>query len=56
LVQGVLWLQLKAGASEWILENKANCASFKAMRRKEAQHPIEIIGAKLRGMMSWLSK
>ena len=43
-------------ASEWILENKANCAGFNAMRRRESQHPIEIIGAKLRGMMSWLSK
>ncbi len=43
-------------ASEWVLENTANCASFNAMRRKESKHPIEVIGAKLRGMMSWLSK
>ncbi len=43
-------------ASEWVLENTANCASFNTMRRKESKHPIEVIGAKLRGMMSWLSK
>jgi hypothetical protein len=24
------------------------------MREKEQQHPIEIVGAQLRGMMSWL--
>jgi len=41
-------------ASEWIQENQANCASFKTLRRKEATHPIEEIGKKLRGMMSWI--
>jgi ketol-acid reductoisomerase len=24
------------------------------LREKEKQHPIEIVGAQLRGMMSWL--
>lgn len=43
-------------ASEWILENQANCASFKTLRAKEATHPIEKIGKKLRSMMSWISK
>ncbi len=42
-------------ASEWIQENQANCASFKTIRRKEAAHPIETIGKKLRGMMSWIT-
>jgi ketol-acid reductoisomerase len=42
-------------ASEWILENQANCASFKTLRRKEAAHPIETIGKKLRSMMSWIN-
>jgi hypothetical protein len=28
--------------------------SFAALREKEKQHPIEIVGAQLRGMMSWL--
>jgi ketol-acid reductoisomerase len=43
-------------ASEWILENQANRASFNAITRKEAEHPIEIVGKKLRSMMSWIKK
>jgi ketol-acid reductoisomerase len=41
-------------AKEWILENLAGRPSFYATRRREAQHPIEIVGKELRGMMSWL--
>ena len=43
-------------AQEWIAENKAGCPNFNKLREKEKQHPIEIIGAQLRGMMSWLSR
>ncbi len=43
-------------AREWILENQANAASFKALRRRAAQHPIEQVGAELRAMMPWLRK
>ena len=43
-------------ASKWILENKANKASFLARRRMEAEHAIEKVGAELRKMMSWLKK
>lgn len=43
-------------AKEWILENKANRPVFNALRRKEAEHPIEAVGEKLRSMMSWLHK
>ncbi len=41
-------------ARDWVLENAAGQASFKATRRKEAVHPIEEVGEKLRGMMPWL--
>lgn len=42
-------------ASEWIQENKAGgCAKFLATRAKEAAHPVEAVGKKLRKMMSWL--
>ncbi len=41
-------------AREWILENKANAPAFKAMRRKERSHPIEVIGRQLRKLMSWI--
>ena len=43
-------------AREWIAENKSGCENFNALRAKEKQHPIEIVGAQLRGMMSWLPK
>jgi ketol-acid reductoisomerase len=41
-------------AREWILENQAGRPSFLAMRQKEANHPVEVVGKELRGMMSWL--
>ena len=41
-------------AKEWILENMAGRPSFLAMRRQERQHPIEVVGRRLRAMMSWL--
>jgi len=43
-------------AKEFILENQANQAGMKAMRRLAAESQIEQVGAKLRGMMSWLKK
>jgi ketol-acid reductoisomerase len=41
-------------AKEWILENKANQASFKAIRRKERNSLVETVGKKLRSMMTWI--
>ena len=41
-------------AREWILENKANAPSFKTMRRREREHPLEEVGLKLRRLMSWI--
>jgi ketol-acid reductoisomerase len=41
-------------ASEWILENQAGRPAFLAMRRLNAEHPIEEVGEELRGMMTWL--
>jgi ketol-acid reductoisomerase len=43
-------------AREWILENQAGRPSFNALRRINAEHPIEEVGAELRAMMSWLKK
>lgn len=44
-------------ASEWMIENRAGKrAKFLASRQMEVEHPIEIVGAKLRSMMSWLKK
>ena len=41
-------------ATEWILENQSGRPSFNAMKRTEAEHPIEVVGKKLRSMMPWL--
>ena len=41
-------------AREWILENQANRAGFLAMRKRDAEHQIEEVGARLRKMMSWI--
>jgi ketol-acid reductoisomerase len=41
---------------DWMLENKVNQASFRATRRRNAAHPIEKVGERLRGMMPWIAK
>jgi ketol-acid reductoisomerase len=43
-------------ARDWVLENKAGQVSFKAMRRRQADHGIEAVGERLRGMMPWIAK
>ncbi|PIU53997.1 MAG: ketol-acid reductoisomerase [Deltaproteobacteria bacterium CG07_land_8_20_14_0_80_60_11] len=43
-------------AKEWILENQARRPVFNALRRQEAEHPIEAVGKKLRSMMGWLKR
>lgn len=49
-------IQTGVFAKNWILENQSNRAEFTSIRRIEAEHPIEVVGKKLRGMMSWLKK
>ena len=39
-----------------MLEKRVNQTSFKATRAKLAQHPIEEVGERLRGMMPWITK
>ncbi|MGE0044204.1 MAG: ketol-acid reductoisomerase [Hyphomonadaceae bacterium] len=43
-------------ARDWMLENKVGQASFKATRARNAAHPIEDVGGKLRAMMPWIGK
>jgi ketol-acid reductoisomerase len=43
-------------AREWVMENQTGQVSFKAMRRRAAEHPIEEVGEKLRAMMPWISE
>ncbi|SDF44318.1 MULTISPECIES: ketol-acid reductoisomerase [Thalassobaculum] len=43
-------------ARNWMLENRVNQSSFKAMRRRAAEHSIEQVGEKLRAMMPWIAE
>ena len=42
-------------AKEWIAENKAGAARFKAMRQQDRDHPVEQVGRRLRKLMSWIN-
>jgi ketol-acid reductoisomerase len=44
-----------AFAREWVLENRAGTPVLDAERRRQAEHPIEDVGARLREMMSWMA-
>ncbi len=39
---------------DWMLENRVGQTSFKATRRRSAEHEIEQVGEKLRAMMPWI--
>ena len=41
---------------DWMTENAAGQASFKATRRRNSEHQIEEVGERLRGMMPWIGK
>jgi len=41
-------------AKEWILENQAGRPTFNAAKKRDTNHPIEVVGKELRAMMPWL--
>ncbi|ATQ42304.1 ketol-acid reductoisomerase [Caulobacter mirabilis] len=41
---------------DFMQENAVGQPSFKAVRRRHAEHQIEEVGARLRGMMPWITK
>ncbi|REK56138.1 MAG: ketol-acid reductoisomerase [Thermobacillus sp.] len=43
-------------ARDFILENQSNRAMLTAIRRREAEHPIEQVGKQLRELMHWIKK
>jgi ketol-acid reductoisomerase len=43
-------------AKSFILENKAGAPTLLSRRRLTAQHPIELVGERLRAMMPWINK
>jgi ketol-acid reductoisomerase len=43
-------------AREWIAEDDAGRPNFHKLQEQGADHPIEAVGKKLRGMMSWVDR
>jgi len=41
-------------AKKWIAENEQGMPNYKALRDQDVTHPIEVVGARLRGMMPFL--
>ena len=41
-------------AREWLQENQVGRPVYTARKRQDQEHLIEVVGGKLRGMMSWL--
>jgi ketol-acid reductoisomerase len=41
---------------DWVAECAAGQPSFKALRRRAAEHPIEEVGERLRAMMPWIAE
>jgi ketol-acid reductoisomerase len=42
-------------ADEWITEYRCGLPHFRELRKEAAKHPVEDVGAKLRGLMPWLA-
>ena len=49
-------IQTGTYAQEFLLENQTGATKLNAMRRIGREHPIEVVGGKLREMMPWLKK
>jgi ketol-acid reductoisomerase len=49
-------IQTGVYAQEFLLENQTGATKLNAMRRIGREHPIEVVGARLREMMPWLKK
>ena len=49
-------IQLGSFAKEFILEKRAGNPAFQALRREGEEHPMEAVGARLRGLMPWLQE
>src|SRR5262249_11412900 len=42
-------------AEEWTTEYRCGMPHFRELRKEAEKHPIEDVGAKLRGLMPWLA-
>jgi ketol-acid reductoisomerase len=41
-------------AKNWIAEYQAGLPNYKRLKQADLEHPIEVVGAKLRARMPWL--
>lgn len=54
-MQGILQrIQSGEFAKNWIAEYNAGMPELKRLVKEDSEHPLEVTGRKLRGMMSWL--
>lgn len=49
-------IQSGSFARDWILENESGRPVYNAVRTRESEHPIEVVGRKLRAMMPWIRR
>jgi ketol-acid reductoisomerase len=49
-------IQSGSFAKEFILENRSGGVHFAALRKRGESHPMEEVGARLRGLMPWLKE
>ncbi len=42
-------------ADEWVAESESGRANYKRMQQEGKDHPIELVGSRLRAMMPWIS-
>ena len=54
--QMLLDIQTGEYAKSFIIENRAGAPTLLSRRRLTAEHPIEVVGEKLRAMMPWIKK
>ena len=45
-----------AFANEWMAEHAAGKPKFKELERRGAEHPLETVGKRLRGLMPWMQE
>ena len=43
-------------ASEWVAEDEAGRPNYTRLQQEGTEHPIEVVGEKLRGLMSWVGE
>jgi ketol-acid reductoisomerase len=43
-------------AKNWLIENQVGRPTLNSLRQIDSEHPLEVVGKKLRAMMSWIKK